>query len=492
MKQHGTEKMVMESKLAGSWFSADGARLRNELEGYLAAAGASVVSEPVCGLILPHAGYAYSGPTAAYGINAVAGKPYRRVVVVGPTHRISMPNRASIADAACYRTPLGDIPMDTEMIAKLKTYPFIQYVPAAHQGENSVDLQLPLLQVGLRDFKLVVLVVGQLDQAGTDQLAQALLNCIDEETLVVASTDFTHFGTRFDYVPFTENVAERIKQLDMEAFHQAEQKNCAGWYAFLDRTRATICGRYAVGVLLKMLPEDAQVRLLHYAQSGTMTGDWDGSVSYLAAAVTGCWANSGDSKGLTSADKEGAMVLSMNDQQALLRLARGTLTYYLEHGRKPTPSDLGVVVTPAMKQVMGAFVTLHKRGILRGCIGEILPRRPLWQAVMERAVSAGVEDPRFPPVQADELPEIDVEISALTPPHAITTLDAIELGRHGIILQKGYNAAVFLPQVAPEQGWDLATTLTHLAMKAGLAPDGWKTGCSFEVFEAQVFGERAH
>ena len=149
-----------------------------------------------------------------------------------------------------------------------------------------------------------------------------------------------------------------------------------------------------------------------------------------------------------------------------------------------------MAATPAMQEVMGAFVTLHKHGQLRGCIGEIFPRRPLMEAVADQAVNAAFKDPRFPKLREDELELIDLEISALTAPRTVAGYRDIELGKHGIVLYKGGRSAVFLPQVAPEQGWDLETTLTHLSMKAGLGPDDWKNGCEFQVFEAIVFSER--
>ncbi len=145
--------------------------------------------------------------------------------------------------------------------------------------------------------------------------------------------------------------------------------------------------------------------------------------------------------------------------------------------------------TPAMRSVMGAFVTLHKEGNLRGCIGEIFPRRALVEAVAEQAVNAAFHDPRFPRLRAEELDEIDIEISALTAPHAVGSYEEIVVGRHGVVLSKKGRSAVFLPQVAPEQGWGVEETLTQLALKAGLGSNDWKSGCEFKVFEAIVFGE---
>ena len=182
-------------------------------------------------------------------------------------------------------------------------------------------------------------------------------------------------------------------------------------------------------------------------------------------------------------------LLSAADKKALLRLARGMIEHKLKTGNRATPEDLGVTITPAMKQVFGAFVTLHENGDLRGCIGEIFPRRPLCEAVMDQALNSAFEDPRFSPVVAAEVPKLHVEISALTPPVPVNSWQDIIIGKHGMVLSKNGRSAVFLPQVAPEQGWDLPTTLTHLSMKAGLPPDAWKEGASYVVFEAIVFHE---
>ena len=183
-------------------------------------------------------------------------------------------------------------------------------------------------------------------------------------------------------------------------------------------------------------------------------------------------------------------VLTDDEKTQLLTLARATLECRIKNGRVPTPEELGIPITPGMKQVMGAFVTLKENGQLRGCIGEIVPRRELYKAVSERAVDSGLNDHRFEAVTEKELPLLQYEISALTQPHKIGGYNEIVLGKHGIVIEKAGRTAVFLPQVAPEQGWDLPTTLSHLSLKAGLPADAWKEGTTYTVFEAIVFHEK--
>ena len=463
---------VLESRLAGGWYTDDAERLAHEIDNYLAAAKPVGIEHPIA-LILPHAGYRYSGATAAQGVRQVAGQTFSRVVVMGPSHRVALSNAVSIPDADAVETPLGRIPIDRGLVSKLRKNPAFQSHPAAHAEEHSVQIELPLLQRALGDFKLVPIVCGQVDEAAARNIAHTLLENIDDDTLVVVSSDFTHYGHAFGYLPFDTNIRRNLEKLDLGAYRFIEQRDLPGFLDYIDTTGATICGRAPLAILLAMLPDDAHTRLLEYTTSGAVTGDWSHCVSYLAAAVSGHW------------KKTERPALSASDKLALLRLARNRIAARL--GVEPLAD---IQPTPAMKAVMGAFVTLHKHGELRGCIGEIIPRRPLVEAVAEQAVNAAFHDPRFPPLQTGELDEIDIEISALTPPHPVDSYNDIVIGRHGIVLEKNGRSAVFLPQVAPEQGWSLEETLAYLALKAGLRPDDWRSGCRFEVFEAIVFGEK--
>lgn len=183
------------------------------------------------------------------------------------------------------------------------------------------------------------------------------------------------------------------------------------------------------------------------------------------------------------------VILTDEEKKSLLLLARKSMTHYLATGEEATPDDLGIPISCGMEQIMGAFVTLHKDGCLRGCIGEITPRRELYKAVLAHSINSAVRDHRFNPVSSNELSDIELEISALTPSKAIQSHKEIEIGKHGVVFSKGFYSSVFLPQVAPEQGWDVEETLSHLAMKAGLSANAWEEGCDLMVFEAIVFSE---
>lgn len=482
----------MESPLAGAWYEANPARLRAELQGYLDAA--DVTPDPtIFAVIAPHAGYAYSGPCAAVAIKALAARPnLTRVVVVGFAHRVRLAGRASVpAQETCYRSPLGETPLAVESIAALlKNRMFVDKF-ATRQGENSVEMMLPLLQVALtgRDWQLLPITLGQLDARGLDEVAAALAPLLDGQTGFVFSSDFTHYGPSYGYVPFRTNVAGNLRKLDGGAVAQIMAGDADGFAAYCVETGATICGQDSIGVLLRMLPDQFTARELFHDTSGRRTGDFNNSVSYEAIGFYG-EGPSGRRPAPPPAAPAAAAPLPEADQQALLRMAREAITRALA-GRPPANAKaLGVDLSPAMQRTMGGFVTLTIGGELRGCIGEIFPRRALADVVVERAQDAAFRDPRFPPLTKKEFAQVHIEISALTPPEPVASYRTIEIGRHGMVLELRGRSAVFLPQVAPEQGWDLATTLTHLAHKAGLPGNAWQDPqASFTVFEAVVFHE---
>ena len=479
----GPAKDVMKSTLAGTWYSADPCALRAEIAGYFNDAQVDA-RDDIIGLILPHAGYAYSGRTAACGVKSL-GRSYSRVVIIGPTHSLPMEDMFSVMRATHYQSPLGEVPLDVEFIGRLLKYPIFQDVPAAHEQEHSVQIEVPLLQYKLGTFKLVQIVAGQCSYETIAQAGKILASLIDRDTLVVASSDFTHYGPKYDYVPFTKDISESLKELDMDAFAIITNKDPRSLLEYRKKTGVTICGYVPISVLLAMLPGGAEAQLVKYTTSGEQTNDYTNSVSYVAAAFHGAWQPSGPPAAQASNGS-----LSQEDKKVLLSLARKTILYAMEKRRMPEPEELGVTCSEAVKVPRAAFVTLKKQGQLRGCVGDIFPQRPLYKSVITNAIYAAFADRRFTPLQKDECAQIKIEISALTPPSPVASAQAIRIGTDGMVMNKGGRSAVFLPQVAPEQGWDLETTLANLSMKAGLAPDAWKDGASFQVFQAEVFGEQ--
>ncbi len=477
----GVTKNVLPSLLGGKWYEADANALQEQIKGFFEKAEVQP-KDDVIALILPHAGYSFSGQVAAYGAK-VAGRQYKRIVVIGPSHSTRM-EVLSVPGVTHYETLLGQVPLDVEFINKLLKYPVFQNVPVAHKYEHSVQIELPLFQYCQKDFKFVPIIAGQCPPETIAKAGAIIKGLIDADTLVVASSDFVHYGQSYGYVPFKENIPERIKEIDMGAYEYIARLDSDGFLEYRRKSGATICGYVPIAILLSMMDDTVKAELLKYTTSGELTGDYSRSVSYLSAAFYGRWANCSEVEPeIHNAE------LTEQDKKQLLILARRTINHILQNGTVPEPSELGVEITDAMKHPRAAFVTLKKNSQLRGCIGDIYPQRPLYKSVIINAIYASFRDRRFLPVKKEEYDDIKIEISILTVPKPVASADDIRIGVDGVVLYKDGKSALFLPQVATEQRWNIDEMLTHLSLKAQLPGDAWKAGASFRTFQAHVFGE---
>ena len=484
--------MTLESTIAGSWYPGTEREIRalaDVWEGRIARDGAAEGADSACPerpnvVLLPHAGWAYSGEIAWRAMRLVRGAGFRRVVVLAPSHRAWIENRLVAPEAEAVSTPLGRIAVDREWLDRLALVAPTTRSDRVHSAEHSAQIEYPLLQLALGgDFTVVPLVMGSFGADQMSMCARALARLMDDKTLLVLSSDFTHYGADFDYSPYGaaggEDVRKKVAAVDGEAFSFIARLDAGGFAAFVGKTGATICGRVPIELALRALPAKASFARLAYATSSDKDRDFSRFVCYTAAAGRAEWPG------------ESGAVLGAKDREYLLRLARESLERAVRAGGLSRQKPDLRSAPPATLAKMGAFVTLNDKstGALRGCIGEILPMRPLAEAVAARAVDAALRDPRFSPVSERELGGLRVEVSALTPPKPVASWRDIVLGRDGMTLEKDNAFAVFLPQVAPEQAWDLETTLTFLSQKAGLSADAWRDGAKFETFQAEVFHE---
>ncbi len=476
------KEVILKSSLAGKWYSADASVLDRQIDDLFQKAKTEPVDN-VIALILPHAGYQFSGQTAAMGLKTT-DKKYKRVIIIGPSHYVPMEEVLSVPRVTHCQTLLGLIPIDVEFVDKLLRYPIFRDIPQANEYEHSTQIEMPLLQHRLKDFRVVPIVAGNCSLDTINKAADILKSLVDDDTLVIASSDFVHYGPNYDYVPFKDNIPEQIKKLDTDACKFIAALDYKGFLEYRRKTGVTICGYVPISILLAMMPPSTQAKLVNRTSSGELMGDFTNSVSYLAVAFSGTWGVVAKTPLQTGSEN-----LTKDDKRQLLALARKTIVYYLAKGYSPQESELDIKISDAMKEPRAAFVTLEENGELRGCIGDILPRQPLYKSVIANAINAAVNDWRFRPVKKDECNNITIEISALTVPKPITSTDQIRIGIDGVILKKSGSSAVFLPQVAPEQGWNVNQMLTQLSLKAGLPADAWKHNASFEVFQAAVFGE---
>ncbi len=472
-----TDLNVRTPAVAGSWYTDDPRELASEIDAYLA--GGSPVRKGVpLALVAPHAGYRYSGAVAGKAFAQVEDAPFRRVWVVAPTHRLPL-SGLGLYPVDAFRTPLGDLPLDTAVVERLAKAPGFSLLRGGDRGEHALEIELPFLQRALGAFELVPILAGDLSPGAARAAAEAIRAELGPGDLVVVSTDFTHYGDRFGYAPFghPKDLAARLHALDHGAWAHLARPDPDALHAYLEETDATICGRNGLVLLAALVGSRSEGTEIAYDTSGAMTGDWGNTVSYVAGRIDGSpWSGRGPQTGI-------ARLVSDETGRLLLDLARQSLRSWFEEG-KPLAVDPATLPADAGR-TLGAFVTLTKHGDLRGCIGEITPERPAWRAVVERAVDAAIHDPRFPPVTRAEWPTLDVEISLLGPSRRVSGPRDVIVGRHGVVLSSGFHRATFLPQVAPEQGWDRETMLSHLAMKAGLSPSA-VPGATYDVYEAQV------
>ena len=470
---------VRPSPLAGTWYEAGRDGLHEQVRGFLAGADPYHGARPL-GLVSPHAGYRYSGAVAAWSYGALEKERYDRIFVLGPSHRYPLEG-IGIGPWTHYETPLGRIPIDAAAVARLTADDRFAVVDGVDADEHSVEMQVPFLQVIAMGSAIVPMVVGRLDRDGVRHVAEVLRREVGPGDLVVVSTDFCHWGARFGYTPDVgDDRAAGIEALDMGAFDAFAAGGLDAFLDYKDETGITVCGYLPMAILQAMLPDTRSIELLRRDTSGAITGDWNNSVSYVAAVATGDpWTGRGGDQSTWRFDRD--------EQLTLLTLARDSIEAHLD-GRDAPPFD-DYAITDEMRLPAGGFVTLTIDGHLRGCIGEIPSTRPVHEVVRDHAQDAAFRDPRFQSLEREELDRIAIEVSVLTPPRQVAGSEEIVLGRDGVYLIKGLRRAVYLPQVAVEQGWDLDETLSSLSRKAGLPPDAWKDGATFETFQAQVFHE---
>ena len=469
---------VKNADLAGSWYPSSATELRNQLQGYLDSANPEKVDGDVFAVISPHAGYQFSGPVAAYGFKALRDRDIKTVVIVGFGHRKFF-DGISVYDRGSWRTPLGEIKIDEKLARQIvSSNKRIRYEPTLFDEENSVEMQVPFVQMVFKDAMIVPIAFGTQDYKDTEILGQALAAALKNrsDVLVVASTDLSH------YHPYEE--ANYIDKHLMEILNRMKAKDL---YDEAVLGSCQLCGVMPVSATLiaaKMLRFD-NIEVLKYANSGDTFGDKSKVVGYLSAVI---YKSTEDRARRTGQTEEGAGMLNDAQRKRLLQIARESITSYVRDGKKKN----FVEKDPVLSQNMGAFVTLHENGNLRGCIGNMVGQGPLYQTVADMAVEAATGDPRFSRLSPKEIGKIDIEISVLSPLVRVKNADEIKIPGHGVIVRRGFSSGVYLPQVATETGWNKEEFMASLcAHKAGLAPDAWKDpSTEIYVFTAKVFGEK--
>ncbi len=459
-----TGPMIAETRdpaVAGMFYPGDEATLRQIISDLTEKAAKSRLTfpadQPLRALIMPHAGYSYSGYTAAHAAPLLEKKRFNKIIIMGPDHRVGF-NGCAISNVTAYQTPLGKIALhpDSQALRKNKEL-FITPPPVSETKEHAIEVILPFLQAWLPPFELIPIIVGN---APVDAISRAISPVLDDKTLLIASSDLSH------YLPYSQAVARDRETIEWILNLQPDN---------LIRSRNRACGKIPIAVVINLAKTyNWQPKLIHCSNSGDTSGQRDRVVGYSVIAFYG-----GQFMAKKITKKQGG---------ALVQLARKTIFERL--GLKAESPELNLEKEPALQENAGTFVTLTIDGMLRGCIGSLTADEPIVSSIKRNAVNAAFQDPRFPPLTPEEAEQVAVEVSILTQPEPLgyknpkDLLAQLNPNVDGVIIQKGLARATFLPQVW-EQLPEKEAFLEHLCTKAGLPPNAWEHQ-DLKVFTYQV------
>ncbi len=451
----GCSEHIKEPSVAGVFYPSDGNDLRQMVDSFLAGAQKQQVEGKLIALISPHAGYRFSGHVAAYSYSHLKDRDIRTVILIGPSHHIAL-SGASVYVKGSMKTPLGNIKINGKTAKSLiNEKADVNFYPDAFDKEHSLEVQLPFLQQTLKDFKIVPILIGSPTKASFEHLTEKLAELLNknEKTIIIASTDLSHYHDYETAVKMDHKIIDAIERMSIKEVER-----------YLISGECEMCGMYPVILTMNVARKTGATNglLFKYANSGDVTNDRRRVVGYSAIGLY-------------------KSTLTKREKEELLSLAKNTIVNYVMHSSISTLD----INDKRLKANAATFVTINKNGRLRGCIGNIHPFMPLYKSVIRNAVSACSGDPRFPPMNKEELKNMDVEISILSPLEPFSNIQDIVIGKHGLYLIKGHNSGLLLPQVAEEYNWDTITFLEQLSIKAGLPRDAWKSAKLYR-FTAEI------
>lgn len=462
--------------VAGTFYPEEQDELKKELENLFASAVPKQCRD-VRAIICPHAGYVFSGGVAASAFNQIDRNAiYKRVFILASSHQMSFEGAAIYCEGD-FLMPYGKEKVDTEF-GKMLVSGFPELFTSGtgpHINEHSLEVQLPFLHYVLKtNYCIVPIIIGASDPDVCKKIAMVLKAYFTPDNLFVISSDFSHYPNYEDAQKVDALTKEGILSNNPETLLTCLKKNAAKHIPHLS---TSLCGWTSVLTMLNITVGNDSLEYsgIEYKNSGDAEnfGEKDKVVGYWGIAISE-----------KQIDKDN-FILSRHDKEVLLKIARDSVESAVLKRKKSQAVSEDISVT--LNTNCGAFVTLHKNGKLRGCLGHLSGDLPLYKMVQEMAASVALHDYRFSPVAKEELEDIDIEISALSPLKKIKDIAEIKLGIHGILIENGEHSGVFLPQVATETGWSKEEFLGYCSRdKAGLGWDGWKTADIY-IFTATVF-----
>jgi AmmeMemoRadiSam system protein B/AmmeMemoRadiSam system protein A len=508
-KQHRKQNnIVFQNHLTG-WYSTDQEQLNADIDGCIDWARknlASNVSTRPKVVLVPHAGHKFSGLCAASVYSQIKlhheQKPYTKIVILTPSHASNFENILA-PDFNEYAIPTGKIKIDQTNNFAIKKHPLIKFDHENFATEHSLEVQLPFLLKATGNTPISPFLVGKI-KASTqaNAICEFLSSIIGENDLLLITSDLTHYGPNYDYSPFANNQIANIHMQDAEIINSILHFNTREFARLISQKNPTVCGRNAIKLMLQLCEfvphlKKMEGRLCCYytsLESETWPNFWPVDLpTLLQNPVYQPHANLVTYAGLIFCDEPRPTNLAKqfsDFEKALLK--KMTQTAVEEAVRTGNIADLkALAFGEGCLKPMGAFVTLkNQTGNLRGCTGKTISNQPLYKTIASVAHTTCLQDNRFRPVTTKELATLSVKLSILSLPTAIESYKQIKIGSHGIILEKQFAgkffSALFLPEVALENGWNLEQTLENLCLKAGLPPDAWQNDCSLQIFESLV------
>lgn len=463
---------VRKAAVAGMFYPAAADDLRRVVETSLSEAKKEEFPGTIRAILAPHAGYVFCsrGLGAAYKQIEGPAFKYDTVILIGPSHRFAT-KASALSSVHVWETPLGPVQVASDLCREFaRSTDRIEFDDRAHANEHCLEVQLPYLLTAAKGkpFKIVPMLISSSDLLDHQRAANALIALAAKgSTLIVVSTDLSHYPDASTAEKVDQAILEAVKSLNPTRLMEENRKLMQTGYKGLG---CTMCGLDAALTLVRAAAGlgISKAAVVSYTHSGMVSGDNARVVGYGAMVFTGTGTGA-------SGTQQEALVFSRESKRELIRMARDAAAAAVKGDWVDFhPSD-----NPELQMQAGCFVTLKRKGELRGCIGRFSSDQPLWKTVREMAIASATRDARFSanPVRSDEVPDLDVEISVLSPMRRVSDpLQEIKLGTHGIVIQGSGRSGTFLPQVATETGWTLEQFLGHCSRdKAMLGWEGWKS-----------------
>jgi AmmeMemoRadiSam system protein B/AmmeMemoRadiSam system protein A len=472
---------VRKPSAAGSFYPSNPVELSKMLAQFFAETKKQVIPGRPIAIIAPHAGYIYSGRTAAAAFKLLEGENYDTVVIISPSHTVFFQG-ASVYDGDGYQTPIGVVEIDEAVSASIANiHPSVYLSNKGHtggsvRGEHALEVQLPFLQLVLGKFKLVAIVIGEQEEPTCRVLGEVLASALQgRNCLIVASTDLSHFHPEKEARKLDSSIQKAVEEFNPEKLLMA-----------LSTGRGEACGGGPTAAALMAAKRlgGEEVVITGYTTSGETTGEFDEVVGYLSAVVVSNKVAPKQNGIIGSTAKKVILEFNDEDKEELRNLAMDSIKSGINN-EQFTPTE---PQSKILRERRGAFVTIKIGGMLRGCIGMIRGAQPLYLTISEMAQAAAFEDRRFMPITEKELKDIEIEISVLSPLIRVESIDEIKVGRDGLMILLNQHSGLLLPQVAAEHGWDKITFLEQTCLKAGLSKNSFKDK-SAEIyrFSAEIF-----